>query len=215
MKDNTLTSTEVHTDTDTTTAQAEATIYRPKQSTAVNWSAYIGAVKALLSGDPDPGESAAMGDYREFYFPLREAFDGDGVEAVKRTLALARYEDTRAALAGDPEAQLRNAFKRLARRVPLGIARVGGVGANGSGDIFIAFSTANPGAAQRTGISGLEMLPNDRMTPLFEATVYATEEAIVNALVAAETMRGIDGNTVYALPHDRLKQVLGKYNRLN
>jgi len=105
-------------------------------------------------------------------------------------------------------------LKRLARRVPLGIARVGGMGANGSGDIFIAFSTANSGAAQRTGISKLEMLPNDQMTPLFEATVYATEEAIIGALVAAETMSGINGNTVYALPHDRLKQVLMKYNRL-
>ena len=105
-------------------------------------------------------------------------------------------------------------LERLARRVPLGIARVGGMGANGSGDIFIAFSPANSGAARRTGISKLEMLPNDRMTPLFEATVQATEEAIINALVAAETMRGINGNTVYALPHDRLKEVLKKYNRL-
>jgi D-aminopeptidase len=105
-------------------------------------------------------------------------------------------------------------LKRLTRRVPLGIARVGGMGANGSGDIFIAFSTANSGAAQRTGVSKLEMLPNDQMTPLFEATAYATEEAIINALVAAETMSGINGNTVYALPHDRLKQLLMKYNRL-
>jgi len=105
-------------------------------------------------------------------------------------------------------------LKRLARRVPLGIARVGGMGTNSSGDIFIAFSTANSGAAQRTGISNLEMLPNDRMTPLFEATAYATEEAIVNALVAAETMSGINGHTVYALPHDRLRRVLMTYNRL-
>jgi L-aminopeptidase/D-esterase-like protein len=105
-------------------------------------------------------------------------------------------------------------LKRLARRVPLGIARVGGMGANSSGDIFIAFSTANPGAKQRTGVSKLEMLANDQLTPLFEATVYATEEAIVNALVAAETMQGINGNTVYAIPHDRLRDVLKKYNRL-
>ena len=105
-------------------------------------------------------------------------------------------------------------LKRLARRIPLGIARLGGMATNGSGDIFIAFSTANPGAAGRKGISKLDMLPNDLMTPLFEATVYATEEAIVNALVAAKTMRGINGNTVHALPHDRLQQVLKKYNRL-
>ena len=105
-------------------------------------------------------------------------------------------------------------LKRLARRVPLGIGRVGGMGANSSGDIFIAFSTANSGAAQRRGISKLKMLPNDQMTPLFEATVFATEEAIINALVAAETISGINGNTVHALPHDRLKLILRKYNRL-
>lgn len=105
-------------------------------------------------------------------------------------------------------------LKRLARRVPLGIGRVGGMGANSSGDIFIAFSTANPGAAQRTGLSKVDLLPNEQITPLFEATVYATEEAIVNALVAAETMSGIDGNTVHALPHDRLRQILKDCNRL-
>ena len=105
-------------------------------------------------------------------------------------------------------------LKRLARRVPLGIARVGGMGANTSGDIFIAFSTANAGAARRSGLPALKMLPNDLMTPLFEATAQATEEAIVNALVAAETMTGINGNTVYALPQDRLRAVLKRYNRL-
>ena len=109
---------------------------------------------------------------------------------------------------------LSHQLKRLARRVPMGIARTGGMGANGSGDIFIAFSTANPGAAQRMEIAKLEMLPNDLMTPLLEAVVYATEEAIVNALVAAETMIGINGNTVHALPHDRLKEALSKFNRL-
>jgi L-aminopeptidase/D-esterase-like protein len=105
-------------------------------------------------------------------------------------------------------------LERLVRRVPLGIARVGGMGGNGSGDIFIAFSTANPGAAQRTGIARLEMLPNDGMNALFEGTVYATEEAIVNALVAAETMRGVNDNMVHALPHARLRKALAKYGRL-
>jgi L-aminopeptidase/D-esterase-like protein len=105
-------------------------------------------------------------------------------------------------------------LKRLARRVPLGIASVGGMGENGSGDIFIAFSTANPRAAQRATMSKLEMLPNDQMTPLFQATIQATEEAIINALVAAETMTGVNDNTVYALPHDRVRELLKKYNRL-
>ena len=105
-------------------------------------------------------------------------------------------------------------LKRLARRVPLGISKVGGMGGNSSGDIFIAFSTANPGAASRSGIPRLNMLPNDRINPLFEATIQATEEAIINALIAAETMTGINGNTVYALPHDRLREVLSRYKRL-
>lgn len=105
-------------------------------------------------------------------------------------------------------------LKRLARRVSLGIARVGGISSNGSGDIFIAFSTANSGSFNRREVRQLLMLPNDRMTALFLATVQATEEAIVNALVAAETMTGINGNMVYALPHDRLREALRKYNRL-
>lgn len=105
-------------------------------------------------------------------------------------------------------------LKRLVTRVPLGIALVGGRGEDSSGDIFIAFSTANPEASKTAGLAQLTMLPNEQMNPLFRATVEATEEAIVNALVAAETMTGRDGNKVFALPHDRLKQVLKKYNRL-
>jgi L-aminopeptidase/D-esterase-like protein len=105
-------------------------------------------------------------------------------------------------------------LKRLARRAALGVARTGSTSGDGSGDIFVAFSTANPEAAKTTGTVQLTMLPNDRMNPVFEATVQATEEAIVNALVAAETMTGADGHTVIALPHDRLKQAMKKYNRL-
>jgi len=104
-------------------------------------------------------------------------------------------------------------LKRLARRVPMGIAKLGGYGGNGSGDIFIAFSTANPGVGARTGLLRPDMLPNDQMSPLFLATVQATEEAIVNALVAAETMTGINGNTKHAIPHERLKECMKKYNR--
>jgi L-aminopeptidase/D-esterase-like protein len=105
-------------------------------------------------------------------------------------------------------------LKRVARRVPLGIGLVGGLGENGSGDIFLAFSTANPGAAKRGGVKDLKMLANDDINLVFEATVQATEEAILNALAAAETLTGINGNTVYALPHDRLRKILKKYNRL-
>ncbi|HEX6182307.1 MAG TPA: P1 family peptidase [Pyrinomonadaceae bacterium] len=105
-------------------------------------------------------------------------------------------------------------LKRLARRVSLGVGVVGGRGENTSGDIFIAFSTANPEASKEEGTAQLTMLPNERVNPLLRATVEATEEAIVNAMVAARTMRGIDGNTVHALPHERLREVLRKYGRL-
>jgi L-aminopeptidase/D-esterase-like protein len=105
-------------------------------------------------------------------------------------------------------------LERLARRVPMGIARLGGAASNGSGDIFIAFSTANPGAQSETGVTAITWLPNGDLTPYFEATVDATEEAIVNALVAAETMVGVDGNTAHALPVDQLRAILAKYNRL-
>jgi D-aminopeptidase len=105
-------------------------------------------------------------------------------------------------------------LKRLAKRAAMGVARTGGVAGNGSGDIFIAFSTANPQAATPAGkISRVQMISNDRMTPLFEAAILATEEAIVNAMVAAETMAGINGHKVYAIPHRRLMGVMKKYGR--
>lgn len=104
-------------------------------------------------------------------------------------------------------------LQRLVERVPLAIGRLGGLGSNGSGDIFIAFSTGNPGAWNERPAASLEMLPNPDMNALFEATVSATEEAILNAMVAAETMTGRDGLTVHALPHDRLQDALRKYNR--
>ena len=105
-------------------------------------------------------------------------------------------------------------LKRLARRVPLGLGRDGSYSGDGSGDIFIAFSTANPGAASIGGLHDLKMLDNDKLNPIFLATVQATEEAVINAMVAAETMKGINDFTVYALPHDKLREVLKKYNRL-
>jgi len=105
-------------------------------------------------------------------------------------------------------------LKRIAKRASLGVGRLGGTGGNTSGDIFIAFSTANPGAAKPDSTRALTMLPNERISPLFDATIQATEEAIVNAMVAAETMTGADGLRVYALPHDRLRAALRKYNRL-
>ncbi len=110
---------------------------------------------------------------------------------------------------------LSHQLKRIAHRIGLGVGKVGGRGENSSGDIFIAFSTANAAEfAKNEGIAKIDMLPNDRINMLFWATAQATEEAIINALVAAETMTGYKGNTVYALPHGRLQEALKKYNRL-
>ncbi|MDI1242479.1 MAG: P1 family peptidase [bacterium] len=106
-------------------------------------------------------------------------------------------------------------LKRIAHRIGLGVGKVGGRGENSSGDIFIAFSTANAAEiGKNEGIAKIDMLPNDQINMLFWATAQATEEAIINALVAAETTTGYKGNTVFALPHDRLQEVLKKYNRL-
>jgi len=105
-------------------------------------------------------------------------------------------------------------LKRIAKRVSLGLGRDGSYSGDGSGDIFIAFSTANLGAAGSKGLQQLTMLPNDQLDPIFLATVQATEEAVINAMVAAETMTGANNRTVIALPHDRLREILKKYNRL-
>jgi D-aminopeptidase len=105
-------------------------------------------------------------------------------------------------------------LKRLARRATMGLARTGSTSGNSSGDIFIAFSTANPDAAKASGIVDLKMLPNNEMNDLFTATVEAVEEAIINAMIGAETITGVDHHTSFALPHEGLRQVLKKYNRL-
>jgi L-aminopeptidase/D-esterase-like protein len=104
-------------------------------------------------------------------------------------------------------------LKRLARRASLGLARTGSISGNGSGDIFVAFSTANPQAGDPKGLVNLTMLPNDQMNATFEATVEATEEAIINAMLGAQTTIGYQDHKVIALPHDRLQQVLHKYGR--
>ncbi len=136
---------------------------------------------------------------------------------------------TQAALAGDPARGdlgsiiivvatdaplLPHQLKRLSRRATLGMARTGGLSGNGSGDIFLAFSTANPEAFKAAGLASLQMVSNEEISPIFDATAWATEEAIVNALVAAETMTGINNRRVERLPHDGLRAALKKFNRL-
>ncbi len=108
---------------------------------------------------------------------------------------------------------LPNQLKRIARRASMGLARTGSISGNSSGDIFIAFSTANPHADAEPGPNTVKTVSNERISPLFSATVEATEEAIVNAMVGAKTMTGVDGRTVIALPHEKLQQALKKYNR--
>jgi D-aminopeptidase len=105
-------------------------------------------------------------------------------------------------------------LKRIAKRIPLGVGIVGGRGSNGSGDIFLAFSTANENAFNRDETTTVESMANDQLMPVFEATVQAVEEAIINAMLAAETMEGINGNKAYALPHDLLIKTLKNYNRI-
>lgn len=105
-------------------------------------------------------------------------------------------------------------LKRIAQRIPLGVGIVGGRGHNGSGDIFLAFSTANEKAFNRDEMTTVESMSNDLLMPVFEATVQTVEEAIINAMVAAETMEGINGNKSYAIPHDLLIETLKKYNRI-
>jgi L-aminopeptidase/D-esterase-like protein len=104
-------------------------------------------------------------------------------------------------------------LRRLVKRASLGLGREGSISSNFSGDIFIAFSTANKGLADTSRVN-LQMLPNERLDPLFAATVQATEEAVTNAMLAAVTMIGADSIQAQALPHDRVTALLRKYNRL-
>src|SRR3954447_11810630 len=105
-------------------------------------------------------------------------------------------------------------LRRLARRASLGIGRMGGISGAGSGDLFLAFSTARIHRPDSSGVASVGMLQDDRIDPVYEASVQATEEAIINALLAAETMTGADNLRVPALPHDQLRQILRKFGRL-
>ena len=104
-------------------------------------------------------------------------------------------------------------LERIARRATMGLARTGATSGNGSGDIFLAFSTGNAGVAAAPREIHVNMLSNARISALFSATVEATEEAIINALVAAETMTGAEGRRVEAIPHDRIRELMKKYGR--
>ncbi|MDP5071311.1 MAG: P1 family peptidase, partial [Congregibacter sp.] len=167
------------------------------------------------------GEQYTLGILVQANYGSRETFSIAGVplgEALSDLMPVFRPTDRSTGsiivVVATDAPLLPHQLKRLARRVPIGISRVGGYGSNGSGDIFIAFSTANPGAGTREGVKQTKMLPNDSMSPLFLATAEATEEAIVNALIAGKTMEGINGNTVYALPQERLIAILRQHKRI-
>lgn len=135
----------------------------------------------------------------EFYGPPSDRQEGDGSIIV---------------VVATDAPLLPHQLKRIAARVPIGIGKVGGFGSNGSGDIFIAFSTANTNAFDRKQTQRVEQLSNDQISPLFMLTAWAVEEAIINAMVAAETMEGINGNKVHALPHKAVINLLKQYNRI-
>ena len=147
---------------------------------------------------PLPGQKPASSASIEKKYPLTDEGQGSIIVVVATDAPLLPHQ-----------------LKRLARRVSLGVGKMGGRGEDSSGDIFIAFSTANAQEASKDdGLAALSMLPNEKINMLFWATAQATEEAILNAMVAAETMKGYNDNTAFALPHDRLKEILKKYNRL-
>ena len=182
----------------------------------------IGTASRLLG--PKHG-GYTVGVLLQANFGLRRQLIVAGVP-VGKEIAEGDARDGAGAGAGDTEAGsvivvlatdaplLPHQLKRLARRVSLGLARTGALSGNGSGDIFVAFSTANSGAFTASGLAKVEMVSNEDISPLFDATALATEEAVVNALVASDTMTGVSNRRVIGLPHDRLREVLRKYNRL-
>jgi L-aminopeptidase/D-esterase-like protein len=144
---------------------------------------------------------------------LRIAGVPAGLE-IRENLVKSRDEGSIIIVVATNAPLLPHQLKRLARRACLGLGRTGSIGSNFSGDIFLAFSTANATAMIAEGIARLTMVPNEQLDPIFDATVFSVEEAIINALVAAESMIGRDDHKVIAIPQDRLCEVMKKYVRL-
>ena len=163
----------------------------------------------LVAGGANPGRSYTVGALVQANCGRRSQLTIAGVPSAKkfRVPFTRRYRLDYHLVATDAPL-LPGQLKRLARRASLGLARTGSVSGNGSVDLFIAFSTANPGAANpEKPTQTVQTVPNDRLDPIFEATVQAVEEAIVNALVDNQDLTGRDGHRVNALPHDRVREL--------
>lgn len=164
------------------------------------------------------GRRFTLGVFVQSNFGRREDFTVLGVPVGRHILngkLRGREQGSVIAIVATDAPLMAHQLKRLARRVPLGLARTGTVGNNSSGDIFLAFSTANEAAfAQRTGVSRMETLANGDLDRLFLATVEATEEAVIDAMLCAETMVGRDGNTAIALPPDEMLSLMRQYGRM-
>jgi len=164
------------------------------------------------------GQRYTLGVFVQSNFGRREDFTVLGVPVGRHLLEgklRGKEQGSVIAIVATDAPLLPHQLKRIARRVPLGLARTGTVGNNSSGDIFLAFSTANRQAyAQRNGVLHLEALGNGDIDRLFMATVEATEEAVIDAMLMAETMTGRDGNTAVALPADALVALMKQYGRM-
>src|SRR2546423_5279147 len=176
------------------------------------------ASRVIVAGGVDPGRKYTIGALVQANCGRRSQLMIAGVPVGKEIPGSVYPKDNGSIIivVATDAPLLPDQLKRLARRATLGLARSGSGSGNGSGDLFLAFSTANPGAADPSQpIHSVQTVPNDRLDPIFAATVEAVEEAIVNALVDNQTMTGRDDHRVEALPQARLRELLGKYNRLS
>lgn len=164
------------------------------------------------------GRSFTLGVFVQSNFGRREDFTVLGVPVgrhIPQGKLRGKEQGSVIAIVATDAPLMAHQLKRLARRVPLGLARTGTVGNNSSGDIFLAFSTANEAAyAQRAGVAQMEALSNGDLDRLFLATVEATEEAVIDSMLCSETMVGRDGNTAIALPQDELLALMRQYGRM-
>ena len=172
----------------------------------------------IKTGKDKPGQTYMVGVFLQANFGRRALLTIAGVPVGKEVPGTVYGEDTGSCIAvvATDAPLLSNQLKRLARRISLGLARTGTISGNGSGDLFLAFSTANKNSWAPDEIThNVQTIPNDLLDPIFTGVVQATEEAVVNALVDNQTMTGANNHKVEALPRDRLRELLQKYNRLS